>query len=211
MPQLQPTLSSGAPQQSAFREMRKPSNISCEASPLSFFEPLIPVGLSLFSVEGEQEDEASPADAFYGFSSLQIDVVMPACVCELSVSRLTAHACMPDSAIFCNNAPHGRGEENGLLTPAGSKGGRWTPERMGTSELPLIKRAQWLRRREKAEGATGKTLRQAGKNLKGASRRSRLLGSFPSAPIYFTTSQTISRSGCLACVISPSIWMHAPL
>lgn len=133
---------------------------------------------------------------------------MPVCV-----SRLTAHACMPDSAILCNNAAHSRGEENGLLTPAGSKGGRWTPERMGlrTSELPLIKRARWLRRRETAEGATGKTLRQAGKNLKGASRRSRLLGSFPSAPIYFTTSQTISHTGCLACVISPSIWMHAPL
>lgn len=65
-----------------------------------------------------QEDEANSADetqtsgAFYGFSFLQIDV------CS------TGRACTPNGAIFCNNAPQSRGEENGLLTPAGSEGGR---------------------------------------------------------------------------------------
>lgn len=54
----------------------------------------------------------------------------------------------------------------------------------------------------KTEGTTGKTLTQAGTILKGAERRSRLFGSFPSAQIYFTMSQTVSRSGCVACVIS---------
>lgn len=74
------------------------------------FEPLIPVGLSLFSGKGEEEHEAIPADetqtsgAFYSLHSLQIDVVMPVCVSIAAQPRMHVRPTVPYSVIMHHKA-----------------------------------------------------------------------------------------------------------
>lgn len=74
-------------------------------------------------------------------------------------------------AILHNNPPQGRGEENGLSTPLGSEGGR--EEDAGANMASFLQAAAdqaglMALAEGKTEGTTGKTLTQAGKNLKGA-------------------------------------------
>lgn len=137
---------------------------------------------------------------------------MPVCAehaCERSCSSVHAQQRL---AILCNNPPQGRGVENGLSTPVESEVDR--EEDAGANVASFLQAAAdqtglMALAEGDTEGTTGKTLTRAGKNLKGAEWQSRLFGSFPSAQIYFTMSQTISHSGCLARVISRRVWMCA--
>lgn len=98
--------------------------------------------------------------------------------------------CNANSAIFCNNAPEGRGEEKWPLNPCRKDEGR--EEDAGANGASFLQAAA-DQTGSMAEGTTGKTLAQAAKNLKGAERQSPLFGSFLSTQIYFTMSQTISH------------------
>lgn len=154
------------------------------------FEPLI--GPSLFTDEQQPADEAVPADETHLLHSLLSFIA--------AHPGVHVHPAVLYSVITYHKAG---GRRNGLLTPAGSDGGRSEhTQAFGASIL----RAAADQTASMAEGATGTTLTQAGKNLKVAERQSPLYGSFPSVQIHFTTSQTISHSGCLACVISLNVW-----
>lgn len=142
------------------------------------FEPLIPVGLSLFSSErGNKRWRKTKGERPFPrmkntnicriFRALfpQMDVLTLVPMCE--PVRGCSCMCRPDGAALRNNAARGGGEENGLSNLDGKP--RRTlrgPTSLQTlSKLPRIKRGLdgfgW--RGRKTEGTTGKTLTRAGK------------------------------------------------